>query len=130
MKNPEIQVAGNISFNRTNINAEPIDRYSPLDFSGQLKAKFDMVNDYNEKHFRSGIRSDYITYLQNVYLDGKIKRDIEFKMPGDISTNAKSRGLDIPFIKILNSSSNILILIIFTSITLIVSLLLWRKKNP
>jgi len=129
MKSPEIEVTGNISFNRTNIHAEPINRYAPLDFTGQLKAKFDIVNHYNEKHFRSGIRSDYITYLQSVSLDGKIKRDIELKMPGDISTNAKSRGLDIPFIKIFSSSSNILILIIFTSITLIVSQLLWRKKN-
>jgi hypothetical protein len=129
MKSPEIDVTGNISFNRTNINAEPITRYAPLDFTGQLKAKFDIVNHYNEKHFRSGIRSDYITYLQSASIDGKIKRDIELKMPGDISTNAKSRGLDIPFIKIFNSSSNILILIIFTSIALIASQLLWRKKN-
>ena len=129
MKNPEIEVTGNINFNRTNINAEPINRYAPLDFSGQLKAKFDIVNHYNEEHFRSGIRSDYITYLQSVSLDGKIKNDRELKMPGDISTNAKSRGLDIPLIKIFNSSSNILVLIVFTSITLIASLLLWRKKN-
>ena len=129
MKNPEIGVIGNTSLNRTNIHAEPINTYAPLDFSGQLKAKFDIVNDYNEKHFRSGIRSDYITYFQNVSLDGKIKRDLELKMPGDISVNAKSRGLDIPLIKIFNSSSNILILIIFSTITLIVSLLLWRKKS-
>jgi hypothetical protein len=129
MKSPEIEVTGNISFDRTNIHAEPITRYAPLDFSGQLKAKFDIVNDYNEKHFRSGIRSDYITYLQSVSIDGKIKRDVELKVPGDISTNAKSRGLDIPFIKIFNSSSNILILIIFTSIALIASQLLWRRKN-
>jgi hypothetical protein len=128
MKSPEIEVTGNISFKRTNIHAEPIDRYAPLDFSGQLKAKFDIVNHYNE-HSRNGIKSDYITYLQSVSIDGKIKRDIELKIPGDISKNAKTQGLYIPFIKIFNSSSNILILIIFTSITLIVSQLLWRKKH-
>jgi len=129
MKSPEIEVTGNVSFNRTNIHAEPINIYGPLDFSGQLKAKFDIADHFNEKHFRSGIRSDYITYLQSVSLDGKIKRDTELKMPGEISTIAKIRGLDIPYMKILNSSNNIFILVIFTSITLIVSLLIWHKKQ-
>jgi hypothetical protein len=58
---------------------------------------------------------------------GNIYQPKEFlKLPGDISTQAREEGKDIPLQKVLSSSTNIIVLIGLTTITVIAIWLLRR----
>ena len=101
---------------------------TPLQVSGNLKAKFDSVDHFNQWS-PNGIRNQDITYLKSVAIDGETKADAEaFKIPGDISYRAKKEGLVIPLIDILSSSANIILLISLTTITIVATLLIRRIR--
>jgi hypothetical protein len=99
----------------------------PIDLQGKLKAKFDIIDKYNE-HYRKAAEIKYITYLQSITMDGaNTYQHKEFlRLPGDISTQAKEEGEDIPLEKVLSSSSNITLLIGLTTTTLFAIWLLRR----
>jgi len=127
IKDPEIQLNGNVSFDGT-FYGDPEMSRTPLYISGNLKAKFDSVDHFNERS-PNGIRNQDITYLKSVAIDGETKADGEgFKLPGDISYRAKKEGLVIPLIDILSSSANIILLISLTTITIVASLLIRRIR--
>jgi hypothetical protein len=101
---------------------------TPLQVSGNLKAKFDSVDHFNERS-PDGIKNQDITYLKSVAIDGETKADGEaFKLPGDISYRAKKEGLVIPLIDILSSSTNIILVISLTTITIIATWLIRRIR--
>jgi hypothetical protein len=127
IKDPEIQLNGNVSFDGT-FYGNPEMARRPLYISGNLKAKFDSVDHFNERSL-DGIRNQDITYLKSVAVDGETKQDGEgLKLPGDISYRAKKEGLVIPLIDILSSSANIILLISLTTITIIASWLIRRIR--
>lgn len=101
----------------------------PIDLQGKIKAKFDFIDQYNE-HYRKAAEIKYITYLQSITMDdGSTYQHKEFlRQLGDISTQAKEEGKVIPLEKVLSSSSNIIVLIGLTTITLIAIWLL-RKMH-
>jgi hypothetical protein len=106
LKSPEIIVNGNVMFDKTNFYGQEIDDYTPLNVSGQVKAKFDLIDDFKEP-FRNGTKIQYLSYLGSLSVDGKrsqFKQGLE--LPGDISSDIKKRGLDVPLISILSTSTN------------------------
>lgn len=118
LKNPEITINGNITFEKNNFYGQPITNYVPLNLSGQVKAKFDFIDDYKAP-YRNGTKIQYLTSLQSITIDGKRNQDEgELKLPGDISPDIKKRGLDVPLRNILSSSSNIVLVTALTAITL------------
>jgi hypothetical protein len=134
VKNPEIKVNGNSSFKKAIYNffrfEGTINGGSPLDIDGQLEAKLDSVDNYN-RPLGNGTRTDYITYVQSITMNGKINeyRESPFKLPGDISYAAKQKGILVPLDDILLSYYNIILLIILATATVIGSLLIWPRRK-
>jgi hypothetical protein len=127
IKDPEIQLNGKVSVDGT-LYGDPEIARTPLNISGNLKAKFGSVDHFNERSPK-GIKNQDITYLKSVTIDGETKEDKEgFKLPGDISYRAKKEGLVIPLIDILSSSANIILLISLTTITIVASWLIRRIR--
>lgn len=127
IKEPTIMLNGNASFKGTNFYGGLPTRNPALDIAGQVKAQIDFVDHYKDA-YGNGTRSQYITYLKSITIDGETKEDNVIKVPGDIPSSAKERGLSIPLYNILSSSTNILILITSIMITLIVGWLLRRLR--
>jgi len=127
VKNPEIIVNGNISFDKTNFYGQEIDDYIPLDVSGRVKVKFDFIDDFKEP-YRNGTKIQHLSYLGSLSIDGKRTQfKQEFKLPGDISSDVKKRGLDVPLNNILGSSSNVILLIAISIATISLTWLIRRK---
>jgi hypothetical protein len=79
IKDPEIQLNGNLSFDGT-LYGDPEMAHTPLQVSGNPKAKFDSVDHFNERS-PNGIKNQDITYLKSVAIDGERKADAEaFKL--------------------------------------------------
>jgi len=128
MKNPEITVNGNTSFKDASFDGRGPNSYVPLKIDGKTKAKFDFVDKYYEPE-DNGTSSRYLTYLKSIDINGITDKDVELKVPGDIPSSAKNKGLEIPLKDILNSPANIMILIVLTSLTIILSKLYWPAKK-
>jgi hypothetical protein len=134
LKNPEMSANGHISIENANLGGYltprgKLNTGAPLELQGPLDAKFGFIDNYDQ-HYRNATKTRYITYLQSLELHGGIdKARNHLLLPGQISSDAKAKGHDLPLIKILSSSSNIAILTALIGITIIVSKLIWRKKN-
>jgi len=131
LKNPEISVEG-----RTRIKNSYFDGYLAgsgalndgvnLDFQGKFKTRFAFTDQFNEP-YRSGIRSSYISYLYWVDMIGSTGQKTDaLKLPGDIPSTAIKQGDDLPLMKILTSSANV---IIFTSLILATIGAFWISKR-
>jgi hypothetical protein len=128
LKSPEILVNGNVYFDKSNFYGQEINEYVPLNISGQVKAKFDMIDDFKEP-FRNGIKVQYLSYLRSLYYDGKTNQlKQEFELPGDIPSDIKERGFDVPLISILSTPSNFIIVAGITIATIAVIWLLRKMK--
>jgi hypothetical protein len=120
IKNPLIAVDGNLNFEKGNFYGDM--RYVPLKVSGHAEARFDFIDDFKESN-GTRTKTQYLSYLQSLTLDGKIKQANQvFKLPGDIPSDLKKRGLDVPLISILGSLSNIALVIAISIGTMI---LIW-----
>jgi hypothetical protein len=133
LKNPEIKLDGyasikNAYFDGYLDNSGGLLVGDAFDFQGKLNTTFDFVDHYN-KPYRTGISTQYITYLQSFYTDGNIEQHEELlKLPGDVHSNTKEKE-DIPLEKIFSSSSNIITLIVLSTVT-IIGFLLIRMIHP
>jgi hypothetical protein len=133
LKNPEIKVNGRASiknayFNGFLDNSGGLHVGDAFNFQGTLKMTFDFIDHYN-KALRGGTSTQYITYLQSFYTDGNIEQHEELlKLPGDVHSNTKEKE-DIPLEKIFSSSSNIITLIVLSTVT-IIGVLLIRMIHP
>jgi len=132
LKNPEIKVNGNTSIKNANLHGYLTQRGdpnkgTPLDVQGELNAKFDYVDDYNQP-FRNGTRTDFITFLQWITMNGTIdEHNGNLKLPAHI-LSPSGRGLDMTLTKAIGSSLSITILLIISTITIILSRIMWPKK--
>jgi hypothetical protein len=133
LKNPEIKLDGyasikNAYFDGYLDNSGGLLVGDAFDFQGKLNTTFDFVDHYN-KPYRTGISTQYITYLQSFDMDGSIQQEEHkelLKLPGDIYFKSKE---DIPLEKIFSSSTNIITLIILTTVT-IIGVLRIRMVHP
>ena len=120
IKNPLIVVDGSLKFEKGNIYYGL--SYFPLNLSGHAEARFDFIDDFKESN-GTRTRIQYLGNLRSLTLDGKIKQvNPIFKLPGDIPSDLKKRGLDVPLISILGSLSNIALVIAISIGTII---LIW-----
>jgi len=132
LKNPEIKVNGNTSIKNANLHGYLTQRGDPnkgttLDVQGELNAKFDYVDDYNQP-FRNGTRTDFITFLQWITMNGTIdEHKGNLKLPAHI-LDASGKGLDTTLIEAIGSPMSITILLVISLITLILAKLIWSKK--
>jgi hypothetical protein len=128
LKSPEILVNGSVYFDKSNFYGQEINEYVPLNVSGQVKAKFDMIDDFKDP-FRNGTKIQYLSYLGSLSFDGKTNQlKQEFELPGDISSDIKKRGLDVPLISILSTPINFIIVAGITISTITVIWLLRKMK--
>jgi hypothetical protein len=126
IKNPVLIMQGDLKFDKTNFYGES--NYPSLEISGNATARFDFVDDFKEP-YRKGTRTQYIGYLESIDIDGKRKQTMqELKLPGDISSDVRKRGLDVPLYSIIATSNNIT-LIVTTIIGIAVTTWLIRKMN-
>jgi hypothetical protein len=127
IKHPVVNVNGNLKFEKTNFYGES--NYPPLDVVGNATAKFDFI-DHIEDSYHNGIRIQYLGYLDSITTDGRMKQvKQELKLPGDISPDVKKRGLDVPLLNILGSSSNISLIAVITIGTTLITLYIRRVQN-
>ena len=97
-----------------------------LDFQGKFKTRFAFTDQYNE-HYKSGTRSNYISYLDWVDMIGSTGEKTDaLKLPGDIPPIAIKHGDDLPLMKILTSSANV---IIFATLILATISAIWISKR-
>jgi hypothetical protein len=126
VKNPVIILQGDLKFEKTNFYGEL--NYPPLEISGNATARFDFIDDFNEP-YRKGTRTQHISYLESIESTGERKQTKqEIKIPGDISSDVRKRGLDVPIQSIIFSSSNI-VLIVTTIIGIAFTTWLIRKTH-
>ena len=126
VRDPEITVKGNVLFDKTNFYGQEIDDYIPLNVSGLVKIKFDLIEDFKEP-LRHGTKMQYLTYIDALSIDGKRNQaNRQVEIPGDISTEIKERGLDVPLYSILTSSGNYIALAATVSAVILVTFFLRR----
>ena len=93
LKNPEISVDGHTSIKNSYFDgyltgSGALNDGVNLDFQGKFKTRFAFTDQFNE-HYRSGIRSNYISYLDGVEMIGSTGQKTDaLKLPGDVSSIA------------------------------------------
>jgi hypothetical protein len=137
LKSPEIRVVnGSANFEKL-FMFDPHSKIAidgrPLDVKGDMIARFDHVDSYDEIDSKGGwINTQYVTYLKSIHFDKNNVYDNEKKInlefPADISALAKKTGVLVPWQKALLSSTNMLISlsIIVVAVTLKI---LWRPRR-
>jgi len=125
LKAPEINGSGVSIFKSANIDGSLPSSASPLNITGFLNAKFDFVDNYEEL-YSGGIKTQYITYLksiQSIQADGMPEdKQIQLKLPGDISERAKGKGVHVSWEEVMVSKDGIILLLSVTSVTAVVLL--------
>ena len=131
LKNPEISVDGHTSIKNSYFDgyltgSGALNDGVNLDFQGKFKTRFAFTDQFNE-HYRSGIRSNYISYLDGVEMIGSTGQKTDaLKLPGDVSSIAIKNGDDLPLMKILTSSASV---ITFASLILATISAIWISKR-
>jgi hypothetical protein len=127
VKNPIFMVDGNLKFDKTNFHGESTN--PPLDVSGHAMIRFDFTDDFKEP-YRKGTRIQHLSYLGSITIDGERKQPIQdLKVPGDISSDIRKRGLDVPLHSILGSSSNISLILAVSVGTIVLTWLVRRSHS-
>jgi hypothetical protein len=102
--------------------------YIPLNLSGLAEARFGFVDDFKEFN-GTRTRIQYLGYLPTLSIDGKINQaNPIFKLPGEIPSDLKNRGQDVPLISILSSLSNIILVFAVSIGTMILIWLIRRVQ--
>src|SRR4029079_7831179 len=134
LKNPQISVDGHSSIKNSYFDgfltgSGALDDGVNFDFYGKFKTKLTFVDQFNE-HYRSGTRSNYVSYLDDVDINGSTEQPTDvLKLPGDIPDKAIKKGNDLPLIAILRSTTNIFILIVLIAVTIFVLYFLKRNNS-
>jgi hypothetical protein len=127
LKTPEIKVSGHIGFNESNFDPYLARGIIPLNQEGNLSAKFDYVDNYKVIYGNGTTKMSYITYFQSITNNSSVDKEQPLKLPGDISPLAKKQGVHISLKEAIFSTSNIILLISVSALTVIVSWLIWPK---
>jgi len=132
VKKPEIKVNGHAYIKKAYLEGfltgrGGLDIGYPVDLQGQLVANFGFVDNFNQP-YHNATKTQYITYLQSLTMDGRLDHDKEeedVKIPGDIYFKAREK---VPLMRILGSPINIIVILSLIGTVIVVSKFL-RKKN-
>jgi hypothetical protein len=128
MKSPKIKVNGHIGFNNSNFDPYFINTDIPLDGEGELNAKINFIDNYEQRNVNASSKLQYLTYLQSIIIDEGINRGkVTINLPGDISDHAKRFGPQIPLKEALLSSTNLRLILSIIVVTTIGSRIIWSK---
>jgi hypothetical protein len=132
VKKPEIKFNGHVY-----IKKAYLERYGfiselgrlntgiPLDLKGDLAASFAYVDNFDQP-FRNATKTQYITYLDWITMNGSITQDkVNPRLPGDIYFKAKEQ---IPLVEILSSPVNGIAIIGCFIVAFVVAIKLTRKQ--
>ena len=130
-KNEQVDAEKTVSFKEDSHKSGPIEIKNT---DGNILAKISYVDNYNRR-YHTGIKTQFLTYLgqpveviseNGISPASKIhdtEKKIKIEMPGDISEYAKKHGMQIPWIRALNSDFNISLA---TSVFAVMIIALWR----
>jgi hypothetical protein len=130
VKEPQLKVNGHVYIKKAYLHGHltgpgKLDDGTPLDLQGQLAASFASVENFDQP-YHNVTKTQYITYLQSLAMDGKLNQDEEdLKLPGDIYFKSTEK---LPLITILGSPINIVILSVLIIMVIVVSKFLSKKK--
>ena len=128
MKSPEIKANGHIGFNNSNFDPYFINRHIPLNQEGELNAKINFIDNYEQRDVNASSKLQYLTYLQSIIIDEGINSGkVTVNLPGEISDHAKRFGPQIPLKEALLSSTNLILIISIIVATTIGSWIVWSK---
>jgi hypothetical protein len=128
MKKPDIHLIGNATFEKANLFGWESNKYALLKIYGKVNASIDFVDIFDE-HNKNATRTQFLTYLKSLSIDGKTAEDQEkIKLPGDIAYRAKERAMEVSLQNILMSSSNIFTVSILGAATVAFGYLLNRLR--
>jgi hypothetical protein len=126
LKSPKIEVNGSTTFEQFYNPDQAFNKVRPLQIDGNLTMQLNQIDDILDTQDRTKTR--IVTYLDLVKIEGNtnttmINQKAMFRIPGDISDEAKEKGIDVPWLKAMSSVSSIfvIILILFTA-----TLLIWK----
>jgi hypothetical protein len=74
MKSSEIKLNGHIGFNNSNFDSYFINIDIPLDGEGELNARFNFVDNYEQHNVDMSSKLQSLTYLQSITVDEGINR--------------------------------------------------------
>jgi hypothetical protein len=117
MKSPVINATGNITVNNLFI---PVDERN-MNLKG-LNASLHHSDNYIT-NYHNVSRMQYVTYLNWIQTKGTSEdKQIDVKLPGDISERAKIKGVKVPWQEVMVSTNGIILLLSVVSITAVVLL--------
>jgi hypothetical protein len=123
MKSPEIGTNGTSNFKEYKNNN--------IDINGKITAKFNHIDHYYEP-YRNGSRTQFITYIEDMQLERKTDLDdknLDLRIPGDISESAKAKGIEVPWQEAMLSNNSIISMISIPVIIAIGLRYVCRKEN-
>lgn len=78
---PEITVKRNVFFDETNFYGQEVDDYTPLNLSGLVKIKFDLI-EYFKEALRHEMKMQYLVYIDALSVEGKRNQaNLEVEIP-------------------------------------------------
>jgi len=125
LKSPKINVNGSTTFGEFYNPEQSSDKVRRLQIDGNLTMRLNQIDDINSID-QNTIKTRFVTYLDLVKSQGNKRWSTEksmFRIPGDISDEAKKKGIDVPWIKAMSSVSGIFVAIV---ILLAGTLLIWK----
>jgi hypothetical protein len=125
LKSPKIEVNGSTNFEQFYNPDQAFDKVRPLQIDGNLTMRLNQIDDIHDID-QNTVKTRFVTYLdlaKSQTNTSMITQKAMFRIPGDISDEAKEKGIDVPWLKAMSSVSSILviILILFTA-----TLLIWK----
>jgi len=129
LKSPEVKANGHIGLKTANFDRYFRNYGIPLDLRGELKAKFDFVDDFEQSFSNGTTKMQYITYLKSISLNSTKHDGIKLQIPGDISPYAKNLGPQVPIIEALLSNNNLILLSVIATLGLFLSWFYGKKQK-
>ena len=131
LKSPKIEVNGSTTFEEFYNPDRSSDKVRKLQIDGNLTMRLNQIDDINDID-QNIIKTRFVTYLDLVKSQGNISMVTQkamFRIPGDISDEAKEKGIDVPWIKAMSSVTSILVIILILFAGTLLIWKLWPKMK-
>jgi hypothetical protein len=136
IKKPDLNTLGNVTFESLFQGQYDFDvskgiEGNPLELTGaNMNMSLGYVDDY-DKSSKNRHTTDYLTYIKTLQFNQPAGSSdtVELKIPGDISDEAKEKGIVVPWKKAMVSNANMVLLSVLAGGLLLGIYLLWHKQR-